>query len=445
MALQDVLVPDIGNFDSVDVIEVLVKAGDTVAKDDSLITLESDKASMDIPAPFAGVVKEVKMKVGDKAAQGGLILVMDASDAAPAAEKPAAQPSATPMVSTVTVDEKHVPVPEPTRPVAEAPKVIQPHAMPNPVAASTVGASGKLSHASPSVRKFARELGVNLSLVSGSGAKNRILQSDVQAFVKGELAKPRSETMGSGLSTLPMPVIDFSQFGTTETKPLSRIKKLAGANLHRNWVTAPHVTQFDEADITDLEDFRKSMAADAEKRGVKLTLLAFLMKAVVNALRTYPNFNASLSPEGDSLILKQYFHIGFACDTPDGLVVPVVRDVNSKDVMDIARDLAELSAKARERKLKIEEMQGGCFTVSSLGGIGGTMFTPIINCPEVAILGVSRSSMQPVYNATTKSFEPRLILPLSLSYDHRVIDGADGARFTSHLRMMLSDVRRLLL
>ncbi|HEY7986880.1 MAG TPA: dihydrolipoyllysine-residue acetyltransferase [Methylophilaceae bacterium] len=445
MALQDVLVPDIGNFDSVDVIEVLVKAGDTVAKDDSLITLESDKASMDIPAPFAGVVKEVKMKVGDKAAQGGLILVMDASDAAPAAEKPAAQPSATPMVSTVTVDEKHVPVPEPTRPVAEAPKVIQPHAMPNPVAASTVGASGKLSHASPSVRKFARELGVNLSLVSGSGAKNRILQSDVQAFVKGELAKPRSETMGSGLSTLPMPVIDFSQFGTTETKPLSRIKKLAGANLHRNWVTAPHVTQFDEADITDLEDFRKSMAADAEKRGVKLTLLAFLMKAVVNALRTYPNFNASLSPEGDSLILKQYFHIGFACDTPDGLVVPVVRDVNSKDVMDIARDLAELSAKARERKLKIEEMQGGCFTVSSLGGIGGTMFTPIINCPEVAILGVSRSSMQPVYNAASKSFEPRLILPLSLSYDHRVIDGADGARFTSHLRMMLSDVRRLLL
>ncbi|HEY8085209.1 MAG TPA: dihydrolipoyllysine-residue acetyltransferase [Methylophilaceae bacterium] len=445
MALQNVLVPDIGNFDSVDVIEVLVKAGDTIAKDDSLITLESDKASMDIPAPFAGVVKEVKMKVGDKAAQGGLILVMEASDAAPAAEKPAAKPSATPMVSTVTVDEKHVPVPEPTRPVAEAPKVIQPHATPNPVAASSVGASGKLSHASPSVRKFARELGVNLNLVNGSGAKNRILQSDVQAFVKGELAKPRSETMGSGLSTLPMPVIDFSQFGATETKPLSRIKKLAGANLHRNWVTAPHVTQFDEADITDLEDFRKSMAADAEKRGVKLTLLAFLMKAVVNALRTYPNFNASLSPEGDSLVLKQYFHIGFACDTPDGLVVPVVRDVNSKDVMDIARDLAELSAKARERKLKIEEMQGGCFTVSSLGGIGGTMFTPIINCPEVAILGVSRSSMQPVYNSTTKSFEPRLILPLSLSYDHRVIDGADGARFTSHLRMMLSDVRRLLL
>lgn len=445
MALKDVLVPDIGNFDSVDVIDVLVKTGDAVAKDDSLITLESDKASMDIPAPFAGVVKEVKIKVGDKVSQGVLILVMDAAEAVSAAEKPAVQPSATPMVSTVTVDEKPVPIPEPTRPVAEPPKVIQPQALPNPVAASTAGATGKLAHASPSVRRFARELGVNLSLVAGAGPKNRILQSDVQAFVKGELAKPRTEAMGSSLSTLPLPVIDFSQFGATETKPLSRIKKLSGANLHRNWVTAPHVTQFDEADITDLEDFRKSMVADAEKRGVRLTLLAFLMKAVVNALRTYPNFNASLSADGENLIFKQYFHIGFACDTPDGLVVPVVRDVNAKDVMDIARDLAELSAKARERKLKIEEMQGGCFTITSLGGIGGTLFTPIINCPEVAILGVSRSSMQPVYNTETKGFEPRLILPLSLSYDHRVIDGADGARFTSHLRMMLSDVRRLLL
>ncbi len=447
MSLKEVLVPDIGNFDSVDVIEVLVKAGDTIAKDDSLVTLESDKASMDIPAPFGGVVKEVKMKVGDKAAQGGLILLMEASDsAAPAAEKPAQQVATTPVVSAVKVDEKPVAIPEPTRPVAEPPKVIQPQTTPNPVAASSVGVSGKLAHASPSVRKFARELGVNLSLVTATGPKNRIQQSDVQAFVKGELAKPRTENIGgNGLTTLPMPVIDFSKFGATETKPLSRIKKLSGANLHRNWVTAPHVTQFDEADITDLEDFRKSMVADAEKRGVKLTLLAFLMKAVVNALRTYPNFNASLSPEGDNLILKQYYHVGFACDTPDGLVVPVVRDVNTKDVMDIARDLADLSAKARERKLKVEEMQGGCFTISSLGGIGGTMFTPIINCPEVAILGVSRSSFQPVYDAKSKSFEPRLILPLSLSYDHRVIDGADGARFTSHLRMMLSDVRRLLL
>jgi pyruvate dehydrogenase E2 component (dihydrolipoamide acetyltransferase) len=244
---------------------------------------------------------------------------------------------------------------------------------------------------------------------------------------------------------MPMPVIDFSQYGEIETKPLSKIKKLSGANLHRNWVTAPHVTQFDEADITDLEAFRKSMQLDAEKKGVKLTLLAFLMKACVNALKTYPNFNASLSANGDELILKSYYNIGFACDTPDGLVVPVVRDVHQKDVLDIAKDLGELSAKARERKLKLEEMQGGCFTISSLGGIGGTKFTPIINCPEVAILGISRSSMEPIYDPKTKTFEARLILPLSLSYDHRVIDGADGARFTSHLRMMLSDVRRLLL
>jgi pyruvate dehydrogenase E2 component (dihydrolipoamide acetyltransferase) len=445
MSIKEVLVPDIGNFDSVDVIEVLVKIGDNVAKEDSLITVESDKASMDIPSSLSGVVTNVTVKVGDQVKQGSIILTLDtASDTAPA-EKPAVTPTATPVVATVTVDEKHVPIPEPTHPVSEPPQVKQPMHTPNPVAASSVGVSGKLAHSSPSVRKFARELGVDLKLVSATGPKNRILQEDVQAFVKGELAKPRSESMGGGLSTLPMPVIDFTQFGAIETKPLSRIKKLSGANLHRNWVTAPHVTQFDEADITDLEDFRKSMLADAEKRGVKLTLLAFLMKAVVNALRTYPNFNASLSPEGDSLILKQYYNVGFACDTPDGLVVPVVRDVNKKDVMDIARDLIELSEKARERKLKVEEMQGGCFTISSLGGIGGTMFTPIINCPEVAILGVSRSAMQPVYNKDTKAFEPRLILPMSLSYDHRVIDGADGARFTSHLRMMLSDVRRLLL
>ncbi len=448
MAMKEVLVPDIGNFDSVDVIEVLVKAGDSVNKDDSLITLESDKASMDIPAPFSGTVKEVKIKVGDKAAQGTLILTLESSDAdTPAAVKPAEE--AKPATAAKVEEAPKAVIPEPSRPAPEPPKVIQPAATPNPIGASPIVASGKASHASPSVRKFARELGVNLALVQGTGPKNRILQSDVQAFVKGELAKPRTENMGAGagaaLSALPMPVIDFSQFGEIETKPLSRIKKLSGANLHRNWVTAPHVTQFDEADITDLEDFRKSMQAEAEKRGVKLTMLAFLIKASVNALKAYPNFNASLSADGDSLIMKNYYNIGFACDTPDGLVVPVVRDVHQKDVLDIARDLGELSAKARERKLKIEEMQGGCFTISSLGGIGGTMFTPIINCPEVAILGVSRSSMQPVWNAQSKSFEPRLMLPLSLSYDHRVIDGADGARFTSHMRMMLSDVRRLLL
>jgi len=449
MSLKEILVPDIGNFDSVDVIEVLVKAGDTIAKDDSLVTVESDKASMDIPAPFAGVIKEVKLKVGDKIAQGHLILTLEADDAVES--KPAAAPETkvAPVAAASAPKEAiAAEIPEPSRPAPEPPKQVQPAHQPLPVGESVVVNGGKSSHASPSVRKFARELGVNLALINGSAAKNRITQADVQAFVKGELAKPRSENMGAGLgslATLPMPVIDFSQFGNIETKPLSRIKKISGANLHRNWVTAPHVTQFDQADITDLEDFRKSMQADAEKRGVKLTMLAFLIKASVNALKAYPNFNSSLSPDGDSLILKNYFNIGFACDTPDGLVVPVVKDVQQKDVLDIARDLGELSTKARERKLKVEEMQGGCFTISSLGGIGGTMFTPIINCPEVAILGVSRSSMQPVYDAKNKAFEPRLILPMSLSYDHRVVDGADGARFTSHMRMMLSDVRRLLL
>jgi len=454
MALKEVLVPDIGNFDSVDVIDVLVKPGDAISKDDSLITLESDKASMDIPAPFGGTVKEVKVKVGDKVAQGALILMLEADGAeAKPADKSvpsSGQPVPPPAAKDALVAEAQAPivppVPVPTRPAPEPPKQKQPEGRPNPVGASTVVASGKLAHASPSIRKFARELGVNLGMVSGSGTKGRILKEDVQAYVKGELGKPRAETaVGSGMNIAPAQIIDFSQFGKTESKPLSRIKKISGANLHRNWVTAPHVTQFDEADITDLEDFRKSMLKDAEKRDVKLTLLAFLMKAAVNALRTYPTFNSSLSPNGDELIMKQYFHIGFAVDTPDGLVVPVIRDVNQKDVLDIARELGEMSARARERKLKIDEMQGGCFTISSLGGVGGTAFTPIINCPEVAILGVSRSSMQPVYNAKTSSFEPRLILPLSLSYDHRVIDGADGARFTSHLRMVLSDVRRLLL
>lgn len=460
MAIQKVLVPDIGNFDSVDVIEVLVKAGDVIAKDDSIMTVESDKASMDIPAPLAGVVTEVNIKVGDKAAQGTLMLSLEVTEEAtkaetatpkaesPKVEAPKADAPKVEVAQAPALNVKEADIPAPTRPAAEPPKPIAPVAQPAPVGESVVVVGGKLSHASPSVRKFARELGVNLSLVQGSGSKHRILEADVQAFVKGELAKPRTENMGAGVSgfaTLPMPVIDFSQFGSVETKALSRIKKLSGANLHRNWVTAPHVTQFDEADITDLEEFRRSMQADAEKRGVKLTMLAFLIKASVNALKAYPNFNASLAPDGDSLILKNYFNIGFACDTPDGLVVPVVKDVQQKDVLDIARDLGELSAKARERKLKVEEMQGGCFTISSLGGIGGTMFTPIINCPEVAILGVSRSSMQPVYEPKTKSFEPRLMLPMSLSYDHRVIDGADGARFTSHMRMMLSDVRRLLL
>ena len=461
MSLQEVLVPDIGNFDSVDVIEIMVKVGDTIAKDDSLLTVESDKASMDIPAPFGGVVKEIMLKMGDKIAQGHLILSLEAATTpleakldAPVSPAPIISPEKPVETVKAEAPKTEAPkivtpaIPEPSRPVAPPPAQIKPAHQPLPVGESAIVNGNNHSHASPSARKFARELGVNLALVKGSAPKNRITEDDIQLFVKNELAKPRSENMGAGLgalATLPMPVIDFSQFGEIENKALSRIKKLSGANLHRNWVTAPHVTQFDEADITDLEEFRKSMMADAEKRGVKLTLLAFLIKASVNALKTYPNFNSSLAPDGDSLIMKNYYNIGFACDTPDGLVVPVVKDVQQKDVLDIARDLGELSTKARERKLKIEEMQGGSFTISSLGGIGGTLFTPIINCPEVAILGVSRASMQPVYDAKTNSFEPRLILPLSLSYDHRVVDGADGARFTSHMRMMLSDVRRLLL
>jgi len=439
MTTEQILIPDIGNFESVDVIDVLVNVGDSISTDDSLITVESDKASMDIPAPKSGVIREIKLKVGDKVKEGSLVAVIET-------EADASKPVERKLEKEVQI-EKVVEkiIPEPTRPAPEPPATIQPIENPLPIGESVLVSEGKQSHASPSIRKFARQLGVNLALVNGSGAKNRILQEDIQAFVKGELAKPKSESMGSQFAPIPMPDIDFSQFGTFETKPLSKIKKISGANLHRNWVTAPHVTQFDNADITDLEAFRKSMQKEAEKRGAKLTLLAFLMKACVNALRTYPAFNSSLSSDGEMLILKNYYHIGFACDTPDGLVVPVVKDVYKKDVLDIAQDLGELSKKARERKLKMEDMQGGCFTISSLGGIGGTKFTPIINCPEVAILGVSRASMQPIYNPDSKAFEARLILPLSLSYDHRVIDGADGARFTSHLGAMLSDVRRLLL
>lgn len=429
---QEIKVPDIGGFDSVEIIEILVKVGDSVAAESPLITLESDKASMDIPSPMAGIVKELRVKVGDKVSEGSLILLLEAT-AGTAEVSNAPAPVAAPAVV----------IPPPSLPVPEVPAPIAPKTQPNPIAARAEFAPGKLAHASPSVRRFARELGVDLSKVSGSGPRGRVRSEDIQAWVKGELSKPRGEAQSFALPTAP--VIDFSQFGAIESKALSRIKKLSGANLHRNWITAPHVTQFDAADITDLEAFRKDMQDDAAKKGAKLTMLAFLMKAVVNALRTYPSFNASLSTDGETLILKNYYHIGFACETPDGLVVPVIRDVDKKDVLEIARNLADLSNRARERKLKVEEMQGGCFTVSSLGGIGGTAFTPIINCPEVAILGVSRSSFEPVYDAASKGFVPRLMLPLSLSYDHRVIDGAEGARFTSHLRQMLSDVRRLLL
>jgi pyruvate dehydrogenase E2 component (dihydrolipoamide acetyltransferase) len=446
MSIQEVVVPDIGNFKDVEVIELLVNVGDTIAADDALITVESDKAAMDIPAPIAGTVKELKVKVGDKVSQGSPILLLETAGAHTAG---AAKPAATaPVVTAFTppAAETVATVPPPSRPVPEVPAPIAPRERPDPVAARPEFSSDKPAHASPAVRRFARELGADLARIKGSGPRGRILKEDVQAWIKAELSRPTGAGAAvGGLEVAPPPVVDFARFGDIDTQPLSRIKKLSGANLHRNWVTAPHVTQFDEADITDLEEFRRSMLDEAGKRGVKLTLLAFLIKAVVNALRAYPQFNASLAPDGEHLILKKYFHIGFAVDTPDGLVVPVIREVNRKDVLDIARELGELSARARERKLKVEEMQGGCFTISSLGGIGGTAFTPIINCPEVAILGVSRGAMKPVWNDKSKAFEPRLTLPLSLSYDHRVIDGADGARFTSHLRLMLSDVRRLLL
>lgn len=440
MSSEKILIPDIGDFDSVDVIEVLVNIGDTIEYDMPLITVESDKASMDIPAPKDGVIKDLKIKVGDKVKEGSLIGLIEVTETKKEVK--------TEMKSAPEVEKKediekitHTP----SRPAPEPPEKKAAKEIPIPIGESVLNGDTRKSHAGPSVRKFARNLGVNLSFVEGSGNKNRILIEDVESYVKGELTKPRTENMGASFAPIPMPNIDFTDFGKIETKPLSKIKKISGANLHRNWVTAPHVTQFDDADITDLEIFRKSMQKEAEKRGAKLTLLAFLMKACVNALKAYPMFNSSLSPDGDNLILKSYYNIGFACDTPDGLVVPVVKDVQKKDVIDIAEDLGNLSEKARARKLKMDEMQGGCFTISSLGGIGGTKFTPIINCPEVAILGVSRASMQPVYNKTSEDFEARLMLPLSLSYDHRVVDGADGARFTSHLCMMLSDVRRLLL
>ena len=439
MAAEEILNPDIGNFDSVDVIDILMNIGDAINPDDPLLTVESDKASMDIPAPFSGTIKEIKIKVGDKVKEGSLVAVIEKTqkEKKEVKEKPATKNEVKEVVKKV--------MPEPTRPVSEPPNKVQPASKPLPVGESALVAEDKASHASPSVRKFARNLGVNLNYVKGSAPKNRIIMEDVEAFVKGELTKPRTDDMGSHFAPIPMPDIDFTQFGEIEISQLSKIKKISGANLHRNWVTAPHVTQFDDADITDLEAFRKSMQKEAVKKGVKLTILAFMMKACVNALRTYPIFNSSISTDGENLITKSYFNIGFACDTPDGLVVPVVKDVHRKDVLDIAQDLGQLSSNARERKLKMDDMQGGCFTISSLGGIGGTKFTPIINSPEVAILGVSKSSMQLIHNPDSNEFEPRLILPLSLSYDHRVIDGADGARFTTHLRAMLSDVRRLLL
>ena len=435
--MKDILVPDIGDFKEVEVIEILVKPGDTVAKEQSLVSLESDKATMEIPSPVAGVVKELKIKVGDKVSEGSLLLKMETGETSMEApediEKPEPKeiPATAAAAAVSTVVTRVEPVP------AEAKEVVQ-----------------SLPHASPSIRKFARELGVDLARVQGSGPKGRIVMGDVQSFVKGALTNRPAPTAalagkGGGLDVLPWPEVDFAKFGPVELKARSRIKKLSAANLHRNWVMIPHVTQFDEADITELETFRKSNTAETEKQGFKLTMLAFLIKASVTALRQFPDFNASLDKSGENLVLKKYFHIGVAVDTPEGLMVPVVRDADRKGVFDLARELADISKLARDKKLKAGDMQGGTFSISSLGGIGGSAFTPIINAPEVAILGVSRSYLKPVFSGKSDKgediFKARLILPLSLSYDHRVIDGALAARFTAYLANVLSDIRRTLL
>ena len=430
-AVQDVNVPDIGG-DEVNVTEIMVKVGDTVAEEQSLITVEGDKASMEVPAPFAGVVKEIIVKAGDKVKTGSLIMKFEVVGAAPAPKGQAvSQPSATPQVAA---------------PVSSATQ--------SPASQENVTASATFAYATPVVRRLAREFGVNLDKVKGTGRKGRILKEDVQAYVKAAIKAVESGTVapaastgagGAGLGLLPWPKVDFSKFGETEEVELGRIQKISGANLHRNWVMIPHVTQWDKADITDLEAFRKeqNVLAEKQKLDVKITPLVFIMKAAAKALEAYPRFNSSLSEDGQRLTLKKYVNIGVAVDTPNGLVVPVFKDVNKKGIIELSRELAEISKKARAGKLTASDMQGGCFTISSLGGIGGTHFTPIVNAPEVAILGVSKSEMTPVWNG--KDFTPRLMLPLSLSYDHRVIDGADGARLITFINGVLSDLRRLVM
>jgi pyruvate dehydrogenase E2 component (dihydrolipoamide acetyltransferase) len=433
-AAEEIRVPDIGDFDDVEVIEVLVAPGDTVTEEQSLITLESDKASMEVPAPRAGRVAQVMVKVGDRVSEGSPILQLEAvSGDAPAAAAPAASTERAPAKSA----------PEPP---AAAPPTATPPARPRqaPLPAVEEG-TFRRAHASPAVRRFARELGADLGRIDGSGPKGRILKEDVKAWIKGRLSGAASAAPGpaAGAGIPPIPAVDFSQFGAIETADLSRIKRLSGPHLHRVWLNLPMVTHHDEADVTDLEAFRGSLKAEAEKRGVRVTALVFIIKALVDALRAFPDFNASLSPDGSQLIRKQYFNVGIAVDTPNGLVVPVIRGVDGKSIFDLSAELAELSDKARNGKLAPADMQGGCISISSLGGIGGTAFTPIVNAPEVAILGVTRARMQPVWDGS--DFVPRLLLPLDLTYDHRVIDGAAAARFCARLCQTLGDIRRLLL
>ena len=442
--LKEARVPDIGDHKDVPVIELLVQPGDTVKKDQGLVTLESDKATMEVPAPFDGIVRELRVKVGDELSTGAIVAMIEPTAGGEAEGKPASAPPApTPAAKAETA--APAPAPKPAAPAsapapARASDAQPPRSPPVAFDADSVMPE-KVPYASPAVRLFARELGVDLGQVSGSARGGRITREDVQAYVKSVMSGGAAVAGagGSGLNLIPWPKVDFAKFGPVERKPLSRIQKLSGANLARNWAMIPHVTQHDEADITEMEAFRKRLGE--ENKDVKVTPLVFLIKAVVAALKKFPTFNASL--EGEELVLKNYFHIGIAVDTPDGLVVPVIRDADRKGLLELARELAEVSARAREKKLSAADMQGGCFSISSLGGIGGTAFTPIINAPEVAILGVSRSAMKPVWNG--KEFAPRLMLPLSLSYDHRVIDGAAAARFTSYLSQVLADLRRLLL
>jgi pyruvate dehydrogenase E2 component (dihydrolipoamide acetyltransferase) len=435
MSLVEVKVPDIGDYKNIPVIEVLVKPGDSVSAEDPLLTLESDKATMDVPSPVSGVIKELKVKVGDKVSQGVLVLTLEGgAAAAPAAASAKPAPAAAPTPAPVKAAVPQV-APPPAPRAAAAPVPVMP---------AIDDAAARMAHAGPSVRRYARELGVDVSKVSGSGPKQRILREDVQSYVKSALARPAAGGGGGlGFNLPPMTPVDFAKFGPVESQPLSRIKKLSGAFLHRNWLSIPHITQNDEADITELEAFRKSQAAESKESGIKLTVLGFLIKAVVVALREFPQFNASLAADGESLILKHYFHVGVAVDTPNGLVVPVIRDADKKGLRELAKELAEVSSRMRGGKINPADLQGGCFSISSLGGLGGTHFTPIINAPEVAILGVGKASMRPVWDG--KQFVPRLMLPLSLSYDHRVIDGAQGARFIAFLGAVLSDIRRLVL
>jgi pyruvate dehydrogenase E2 component (dihydrolipoamide acetyltransferase) len=456
---KDIPVPDVGDFDEVEIIEVLVSPGDTIAAEDSLITLESDKASMEIPSPEGGTVKEVKVKVGQKVKEGDTILTLEPAaegggetaaddeggeETEERAEETPPEEKKEPEEDAASAEQKTEKAEKSDRDSAPAGEEPTERATSGPRSSPTAHIEQEKhlkAHASPGVRRFARELGVDLTQVQGSGRKGRILKDDVKSHVKQTLEAPAAA--GGGLGVPPMPEVDFSEFGEIETKPLTKINKLTGQNLHRNWVTVPHVTQFDKADITDLEAFRKELNAENKDSGVKITLVSFLIKAMVSALREFPRFNSSLDPAGENLIFKKYFHVGVAVDTPDGLVVPVLRDVDRKSLNDLARELTEISQKARDKKLSPKQMKGGCISISSLGGVGGTAFTPIVNAPEVAILGASKAGMEPVWNG--EDFVPRLMLPLSLSYDHRVIDGAEAARFTTYVGRLLSDTRRMLL